>query len=164
MPLDSPAAAAICVELTPVEMEIAVLVAAKRQIENLTRCRQDKHGAPRDSGWSLHIEGAAGEMAVAKWSGRYWNGNLSDLDADDVGRVQVRTRSRHDYDLIIHPADPSDRAFVLVTGLAPRFMLRGWVWGREGKVPEYWRDPAGGRPAFFVPQSALRPMTKPTAP
>jgi hypothetical protein len=152
----------VFVELTPVEMEIAAFVAAKRQVENLTKCRIDAYGAPKDSGWSLHIEGAAGEMAVAKWSGRYWNGNLGDLGADDVGRLQVRTRSRHDYELIIHPSDRDDRAFVLVTGLAPNFVLRGWIWGREAKREEWWRDPAGDRPAYFVPQSALRPMVKPS--
>jgi hypothetical protein len=50
----------------------------------------------------------------------------------------------------------------LVTGLAPVFILRGWIWGREGKRDEWWTDPACGRPAFFVPQNALRPMRKPT--
>lgn len=146
--------------LSPVEMEIAAHVGARRQLENLIKHRQDAHGAPRDGGWSLHIEGAAGEMAVAKWANRHWNGNLGDLDADDVGRLQVRTRSRHDYELILHPSDPDDRAFILVTGLAPCFVLRGWIWARDGKRQEWWRDPAGGRPAFFVPQSVLRPMVK----
>ena len=26
--------------------------------------------------------------------------------------------------------------------------------GGDGKQREYWKDPAGGRPAYFVPQSA----------
>jgi hypothetical protein len=97
-------------------------------------------------------------MAFAKWAGMYWAGNLGNLGADDVGAVQVRTRSRHDYDLILHPSDPDERAFVLVTGVAPEFHIVGWIWGREGKRPEYWDDPARGRPAFFVPQRALYPM------
>jgi hypothetical protein len=151
---------AIRVDLTPVELELAAFIASKRQTENLFKRRPDAHGAPREGGWQLHVEGAAGELAVAKWADKFWSGNLGDLDADDVGRIQVRTRSRHDYDLIIHPSDPDNRAFVLVTGLAPHFVLRGWIWGAEGKRPEYWRDPAGGRPAFFVPQAALRPMER----
>ena len=149
-------ASGIEMELTSDELELAAMIACKRQIQNLFLGRCDAYGAKREGGWSLHIEGAAGEMAVAKWSRSWWAGNLGDLCADDVGKVQVRTRSRHDYELPIHPSDPDDRAFILVTGLAPRFVLRGWIWGREGKRQEWWRDPAGGRPAFFVPHTAMR--------
>ena len=146
------------VSLSPIELELAAIIGVKRQTENLFRRRQDAYGASKEGGWSLHIEGAAGEMAVAKAFNRYWQGNLGDLRADDVDKLQVRTRSRHDYELTLHPDDPDDRGFMLVTGLAPNFCIRGWVWGREGKLPEYWRDPAGGRPAFFVPHSVLRKL------
>lgn len=147
------------VTLTPSELEVAAIIAVKRQAENLCAAgRSNRYGAQQDGGWSLHIEGACGEMAVAKWRGIFWSGNVGNLQADDVGRAQVRTRSRHDYELIIHKDDRDDRAFILVTGLAPQFVLRGWIYGHAGKNPEWWRDPAGGRPAFFVPQSALRPM------
>ena len=150
----------VSIDLTETELEIAALVATKRQASNLCKRRPDAHGAKPDAGWSLHIEGACGEMAVAKWAGKYWNGAIGDLKADDVGKLQVRTRSNHAYDLIVHRSDPDDRAFVLVTGLAPHFILRGWIWGRDAKRDEWWRDPAGGRPAFFVPQAALRPMVR----
>jgi hypothetical protein len=149
---------AITVSLTAAELHQAAMIAVQRQIENLFAGRRDAHGASRDVGWSLHIEGAAGEMAFAKWAGLYWSGNIGNLSADDVGATQVRTRSRHDYDLILHPSDPDNRVFVLVTGTAPEFRLVGWIWGGEGKRPEFWSDPARGRPAFFVPQSALHPM------
>jgi hypothetical protein len=77
-----------------------------------------------------------------------------------VGNVQVRSTSGHRNCLILHKTDPDDKAFVLVTGTAPNFVLRGWIWGRDGKNEEYWRDPVGGRPAYFVPQSALLVMRK----
>lgn len=147
--------------LTPTELEIAAAIGCKRQVENLFKYRKDAYGAGDrmlDRGWEDHIQGAAGEMAVAKWAGRYWSGNLGDLKADDVGGAQVRTRSRHDYELIIHPDDHDDRAFILVTGRAPRFVLRGWIMGRDGKHSLWWRDPAKGRPAYFVPHRVLRPM------
>ena len=148
--------------LTPGEMHVAATIGCLRQIENLGKRRSDAHGAPRDGGWQIHIEGAAGEAAVAKWLGRYWNGALGDLDADDVGTVQVRTTSRTDGCLILHDSDPDSRPFVLVTGVAPSFVLRGWIWARDGKRKEHWRDPVGGRGAYFVPQSALRPMRRST--
>jgi hypothetical protein len=103
----------------------------------------------------LDIEGAAGEMAVAKLANIYWNGNMGNLKAADVGRLQVRTRSRDYYDLILHPTDPDDSAFILVVGKAPRFRIVGWIVARDGKLQKWWKDPAGNRPAFFVPQSEL---------
>lgn len=35
------------------------------------------------------------------------------------------------------------------------YRVTGWIEGRAGKQAPYWRDPVGGRPAFFVPQAAL---------
>jgi hypothetical protein len=148
----------IQVSLTSFELEIAALIGSRRQIQNLYALRTDAHGAEPDRGWQYHLEGAAGEMAVAKWRDRYWNGNLGNLKADDVGTVQVRTRSRHDYCLLLHKTDHDDKPYISVSGLAPHFVLRGWIWGREGKLEKYWSDPKGGRPAYFVPQSVLRPM------
>ena len=48
----------------------------------------------------------------------------------------------------------------LASGTAPTFKLRGWIRARDGKPPEFWRDPTQGRPAFFVPAAALRPMRR----
>jgi len=147
------------VTLDPHEFLYAAMVGVTRQIGNLRGRRQNRYGAEHEDPWRLHIEGACGEMAVARHLGRYWSGALGNLKAADIGiGVQVRTRSQPDYDLILHPEDPDDDAFVLVTGCAPRFTLRGWIYGRDGKDDRWWQDPAGGRPAYFVPQSVLRPM------
>lgn len=155
MPDDS-----IAVKLTASEMIQAAVVGSMRQVQNLTKCRRDAHGLSPENGWQVHIEGAAGEMAFAKWANRYWSGNLGDLQADDVGQTQIRTRSRHGYELIVHPDDADERVFVLLTGLAPTFRIRGWIWGWDAKRSEFWKDPAGGRPAFFVPHVALHPMAQ----
>lgn len=148
------------VTLSPDEMRFATQVACARQIENLHKERPDAHGAVADRGWQVHIEGALGEMAFAKWRNRFWSGSLGDLRAADVGPVQIRTTVKHTNCLLLHKEDPDDAPFVLVTGAGPTFVLRGWIYGREGKRPEFWRDPVGGRPAFFVPQRALRPMAR----
>lgn len=147
------------VVLLPHEMAIASHVACMRQIENLEAGRKDAYGAQADAaGWGLHIIGACGEMAVAKLLNVYWNGSLGNLKADDVGKHQVRTRTLHTYDLLVHPEDPDDRVFILVTGLPPKFRVHGWTMGWMGKLPEYWKDPAGGRPAFFIPKGRLCPI------
>lgn len=148
--------APVRVRLTSGEMMQAALVGVMRHVGNLKRGRQDAHGYAGD-GWAAHIEGACGELALAKALGLYWSGAL-EFRADDVGRLQVRTRSRHDYDLIVHPEDPDDRPFVLVTGKAPDFRVGGWIMGRDAKRQAWWADPAGGRPAFFVRAEHLRPI------
>lgn len=148
------------VTLTWPEVMLGATVGIMRQVKNLKDGRQDRYGASVEDGWTLHIEGACGEQAVAKHLGMYWSGNLGNLKAADVGSLQVRTRSRHNYDLLLHRTDADESAWVLVTGAAPRFSLRGWCFGREGKDEKFWKDPAGGRPAFFVPQSVLRPMSE----
>mgnify|MGYP006300474069 CR=1 FL=1 len=76
----------------------------------------------------------------------------------DVGEIQVRTRSRHDYELLIRPQDRDEDTFVLLTGVAPSFRAHGWIQGQDAKKKE-WLQTYGGRPpAYFVPQKDLRPL------
>ncbi len=147
------------VRLTWMELYQAAQVGAVRQIEALKLNRPDRYGYSGD-GWSIHITGAAAELAVAKASGRYWHALATRPSTlpGDVGRMQVRWTSRRDGDLILHPDDGDETPFILVVGAAPTFTLVGWVLGFEGKRSEWWRDPAGGRPAFFVPQAELTPV------
>jgi hypothetical protein len=146
------------VVLTPPEMTLALLVGGFRQVTNLRDGRRDRYGASPERGWQCHIEGAAGELAVAKWLNLYWSGQLGRLWAPDVGRLEVRTRSRDDYELLVHPDDPAAAVFVLVVGRMPTFRLVGWIRGAEATRRGRWDDPAGGRPAYFVPQAALAPL------
>lgn len=144
------------VRLTPYELMQAATAGCLRQISALARSLPDRHGFV-GLGWSEHIEGACGEMAVGKATGRYVSGSINTFKTGgDLGsRVQVRTRSRHDYDLIVRRDDRDDDAFVLVTGRSPSFQVRGWIWGRDAKQ-ERWRATHGNRePAFFVPASDL---------
>lgn len=147
------------VVLAPSEMMQAALVAVMRQVTNIRDGRRHAHGLRDElTGWGAHIEGACGEYAVAKALGVFWNGALGDLRADDVGQLQVRATPRADGCLLLHDTDPDDRAFVLVTGALGEYVVRGWVSAADGKQRRYWRDTTG-RPCYFVPQSALRPMT-----
>jgi hypothetical protein len=131
-----------------------------RQISNLMKGRPDAYGCAADVGWQVHIEGCCGELAVAKYLDRYWSGNFEQLKADDVGNYQVRTRSSHGWDLILHDRDPDDRVFILVTGTAPEYVIRGWMRAKDGKKPEFWSDPSKqNRPAYFVPQDCLHPIS-----
>jgi hypothetical protein len=146
------------VKLTYPEVMSAALVGVMRQVKNLRVGRKDRYGCDPEDGWTFHIEGACGEMAVAKATRLYWSGAIDRLRADDVGQFQVRTCSRHSYRLLLHPDDPNDRAFVHVTGLAPNFWIRGWIYARD-KQEDWWEDPSGkNRHAYFVPTEELRPF------
>jgi hypothetical protein len=140
---------------------MAVEVGCRRQLQAIREGRHDLYGYDGDEGWSLHIEGAAGELAVAKALDRYWSGSVNTYRAGaDVGQLQVRTRSQPNYDLLIRDRDDDDAVFVLVTGRVPSFAVRGWLLGRDGKRPEWRREHGGRPPAYFVPQAHLRPITE----
>ena len=149
------------VTLTASELLLASGVGARRHAANLIAGRHDRHGAPPD--WSVHIEGGCGELAAAKALGCYWPASVDFRErqsGDLPGGVEVRTTSHATGCLLLHPEDADDRRYILVTGRAPTFEVRGWCRGWEGKHQSFWKDPAGGRPAFFVAQKCLRPMSE----
>jgi hypothetical protein len=144
-------------KLSPVEMTFAAVVGAIRQIQALRDGLPDRHGCSGENGWTHHIEGALGEYVVAKALGITWTGHAGVFhDVADVGiDVEVRTRSRHDYDLIVREQDRPDRFYVLVTGRAPSFRIRGFIYGGEAKEPKWIKTYGNRPPAFFVPADCL---------
>lgn len=148
----------LSVQLLATEMWMASQYGAMRQVENIKKKRKDVFGASVNEGWQINIEGALGECAVAKAFDLFWNGNIGNLKAPDVGKAQVRTTHHVRGRLILHKSpkdDPSDY-FVLVTGLNGKYVIRGGLHGYKGMRAEFWQDPSGkGRPAYFVPQDLL---------
>jgi hypothetical protein len=145
------------ITLTNGELLTAASIGVRRHVQAMVRNRKDAFGCSDEDGWRCHIEGAAGEMAVAKALGVYWNGDVGPLAPLDVGPYQVRTASGDSYRLLLTDADRDGDIFVLLTGVAPGFVIRGWIVARDGKRPEYIEDRGRG-PRYFVPQSALRPI------
>lgn len=150
------------VTLTQSQVEHGAFEGFMRASRALFNDYRDRNGAPRDQLWQFHIEGACGEIAFCKWRNIFWQADR-DFSHADAGTVGVRTRSRLDYELRLFPSDEDDRPYVLVLGVAPKYTLRGWIWGREGKLRKYWGNPTGNsrEPAFWVPHSAMRPMPGP---
>jgi hypothetical protein len=147
------------------EVAVAAIVGLRRHLEAVRAARADAFGRTDDDGWSDHIEGACGEIAVAKAFGVYWAPSVNTFRCGgDVGRWQVRTRSRADYELLVRASDPDEAAFVLVRGRAPRFEIIGWILGRDAKRQEWVKTYGGRPPAFFVPDEKLQPMELATAP
>lgn len=147
------------VEFNKFDMMQAGLVGLLRHSESISR-KHKSRGGSFDNGWQIHIEGALGERAAAKAIDRYWSGGVNTFKAADIGDViQVRTRSKHEYDLIVKPDDNDDHIVILVTGQAPKYLVRGWIAVKDGKKDEWLKNPNGYGNAYFVPQTSLHPMT-----
>jgi len=142
------------------EVFMAATVGIKRQVEALKEQRPDRHGF-KGLGWDVHVEGAVGELAAAKAMNRFWSGSINTFkDGGDVGTIQVRTRSKEHYELIVRQDDADEDCFVLVVGTAPNYDVKGWILGRDAKQ-EQWSQTHGNRPAaFFVPQLELRDIAE----
>lgn len=150
------------IQLTNHELMMAALVGVMRHVGSLKRGLQPKHGCKEDECWQVHLEGACGEAALAKYLNLFWDGTVNTFKrGGDVGEFQVRTRSRHDYELLIRHDDPPEKIYWLVTGLAPSYVIRGWMRGSEVMMHEDWYKSHGGRPpAWFAPQRFLHPPTE----
>ncbi len=141
-------------------MMLAASVGVRRHICSMLEGRVDSHGFNGKDKWMIHIEGAAGELAFAKAVDRYYLPTVNTFKhgGDGVSTIQVRTRSKHHYELMVRRNDDPEKVFVLVTGEMPIFVVRGWLFGKEAMLPEYLKD-HGGRPhAYFAPQDKLRPI------
>jgi hypothetical protein len=143
------------VTLEQFEWAMAVGVGIRRQMASISR--PDNHGFHGD-GWGVHIEGACGEMAVAKAVNVYWDGSVNSFRRPDLPGIQVKTRSEDFYDLIVRPCDDDDAAFVLVSGKSPSFTIHGWIRGAEAKQEAFLQTHGGRPPAYFVPKDRLRPI------
>lgn len=130
------------------------LFAMKKRLENSADLTYDD-----DAGWTIDIEGAAAEKALAKHYGVYWGGTVGKLDEDDVGQYQVRCTRHAGGHLILKKTDKPAKPYILLTGLAPTFCVRGWITGRDGLQSQYWKEHEG-RWGYWIPQSLLRPISE----
>ena len=149
---------------TEEERRMAMKEGMRRQAVNEAKGLRGRNNGPRfgEKALAIHLLGAAGEVAVASFMGLK-NELFKETEArrgseDLPGGIDVKTRSRSHYDLIVQKREDPRKKFVLVTIEDQKTLLHGWCYGSEAMDEKYWADPARGRPAYFVPQSALRPM------
>jgi hypothetical protein len=147
----------VTVALDTSEYYMAMQAGCMRQVQNRKIGRPHYYGAPPDRAEQFHINGSVGEACVAKYLNKYWLGKGT-FGGSDVEDYEVRSTSRPDGDLILHDYDKDDRPYISVYVSEGVGVIRGWIMGAEGKRKEFWKDPAKGRPAYFVPTSKLRPM------
>ena len=161
------------VKLTEREMLLGAASGIQREVECLRGSgggekaisSYEKKNSSIGSGglWNNHVEGALGEIAVAKYLGLY-PGGITDPDATDVGdHYEVRTRPRRDYELFVRKKEKEkkeDKYFILVLGSYGEYSIRGWISAYEVFAHPEWfhnnENKTGYR--YWVPHEFLYPI------
>jgi hypothetical protein len=148
------------VTLTRDEWRYAAQIGLDRVISSRCMGLEHRNGMDEADAYRNNIEGACGERAAAKYLGVYWDGSVDTFrsKADLLGNVEVKTRTEHWHDLIVRRWDAeTPKLYIHVTGLAPTYRIRGWLWlGSPDDCRDEWKQTHGGRPeAWFIPTSQL---------
>jgi len=148
---------------TAEERQAAMEEGMRRQSVNEARGLRGRNGGASfgSKALEIHLLGAAGEMAVASYLGMksfLYQATEAERGSCDLPGIDVKTRSKASYDLIIQKNEDPNKKFALVTIQNRETLLHGWCYGHEGMKEIYWSDPAKGRPAYFVGKEHLRPM------
>jgi len=151
----------IHVPLTWHEIVQATTVGCMRQIDSLKKKSKQGNNRPNKDNWTPHIEGACGELAVAKHCKGYWPGTVGNPDAPDVCIngvwYEVKTNcSRGKTDLIAMEKDTDVRPYIGVLCYLPDFYITGWLPADKVKIQKWWREGDPHRWAHFVPAGELR--------
>lgn len=143
------------------EILTAGYVGVMRNIIAIKRNLQPGNNAGINNAWTLAIEGAMGELAVASHLSCFWAWTIGQLDRRDVGGFQVKTNmSRRLDDLIIQPNNPVGEIYIGVLSFCPDFYITGWIDWTEATRKKYSLDMrVPGRPAYFIPRADLEPMS-----
>jgi hypothetical protein len=151
-------------QLSPSEKALAIAEGERRQETNAKQGRLGRNNGPAlgDDALRMHILGAGGEMAVASFLGLK-NFVFQETEAirgscDLPFNIDVKTRSRHYYDLICLLDESEDKALVLVTIQNQEIRLHGWLHAHQAKQPQWRKEHVLGRPCYFVPKENLRSM------
>lgn len=150
------------VKLEPGEMLIAATTGIVRNLISVLNpeSRHRYEARPFDLNLTGAIEGAAGEVAVAKRFKLHWDASINNFGGPDVGPLKVRTRSRADYQLFIRPVelekDDPRRVWLLVRSHnSPIYEIAGWIYGEEARAVPLVDHGNKNRPAHFVPDELL---------
>jgi hypothetical protein len=149
---------------TEEERILAKQEGVRRQEVNAAKGLRGRNGGAWQGSKALdiHLLGAAGEMAVASHLGMkdlLYKETEAKKGSDDLPGIDIKTRSKHSYDLIVQKNEDPRKKFVLVTIQDQTTLIHGWCYGEEAVKEEFWADPARGRPAYFFPKKNLRCMS-----
>lgn len=152
-------------ELNQYQCMYAVFVASMRRAQGhvISGEKGTTQGYTREhQNWDDECEGAAAEMAVAKWLDLFWCGRIANLKKPDVGPWQVRQTKYTSGHLLLNKRDKGDEYFFLVTGRMPKFMIYGPMLCSEGQLEKYWDKPKReGGECYMVPREIVQAAKPP---
>lgn len=147
------------------------MIGQKRREFALRTDRTPRNGAPVETiaAMSIDIGGARCERAGRAYldPGVWWNDytegptkGVPDLEINGI-KIDIKGMPLDKYRLVVQHESPEEWAYVAISWEHhPVYWLKGWAWGYEVKLPQYWSDPAkNGCPAFFY-SGQLRNMTE----
>ena len=70
--------------------------------------------------------------------------------------IDVKTRTRHYYDLLIQLDDEPWKVYWLVTLENKQFNIHGWTTPNMEKKSDWILEPLAGRRAYFIPKKELK--------
>jgi hypothetical protein len=148
---------------TAEERQAAMEEGMRRQSVNEAKGLRGRNGGASfgRKALEIHLLGAAGEMAVASHLGMksfLYQATEAERGSCDLPGIDVKTRSKASYDLIVQKNEPAEKKYVLVTIQNKTTLIHGWIHGGEAMQEKFWADPAKGRPAYFVPKEYLHPI------
>ena len=139
--------------------------ANRRQTVNTALGLKGRNNGPAhgDAALRLHLIGAAGEMAVAALLDMehflYQETMAKRHSADLPPNIDVKTRARHYYDLVVQLDERPGKIFVLVTIENRQTFVHGWIKSEDAMQKQWKQEYVKGRPAFFVPKNQLLPLS-----
>jgi len=146
------------IELTDAEIRISVTVATDRIISSLRKGHKQKHGYDGGNLWEVNVNGAAAELAYAKFRKEYFSASVDTYKDADHGEVtQIRWTKHTRGKLIIREDDNPEHYYVLVVSPLPKMYISGFIKGSE--VEDKYKTNFGieGRPLVWaIPQDKLR--------
>lgn len=74
-----------------------------------------------------------------------------------MGKNQIR-HSLSSF-LTIRPYDDDNIKICFITGTAPKYIIVGWIYAKDGKQKKYYYDGGSGKPYYRVPQDILTPFS-----
>ena len=139
---------------------VALQVGGMRRVRSIVDgANQYKHAQRSD--WATDVDGAAAELAVAKYLNVYWRPGVNTYKAPDVGVLQVRSTMHPTGHLIVRPNDADTDTFIFVVCAPPRYLLVGAYLGAEAKVDEFFHTSHDEADCWWVPQARLRDLPRP---
>lgn len=151
------------VKLTLPEMLSAANIGTIRQYTSDQRKSEYSVGFTEEKMTALaaHIEGAMGEICVAKALGVYFDATVNTYGKADLGDdIGVRTTNKESNNLVLYPKDNPNYFYYLVKGSSPNYRICGWIQGKDAKQDKYLVTHINRSvPVWRIPEEDLNPIS-----